>query len=150
MITRRNRRENLLSLLVYNPYSTLPDSKSLSRPALVNTRFRFDVRAPRNFGLVAQSNLREISTLFTRAWKARPARFLFFFFPSNRQSDGGIACVFFYRMKLYPSRGKVFRLTGIRGSGIFVTNYAPLFDLRRVESNGKEAGHLFRYLFSNI
>lgn len=79
VITRRNRRENLLSLLVYNPYSTLPDSKSLSRPALVNTRFRFDVRAPRNFGLVAQSNLREISTLFTRAWKARPARFLFFF-----------------------------------------------------------------------
>lgn len=149
MITRRNRRENLLSLLVYNPYSTLPDSKSLSRPALVNTRFRFDVRAPRNFGLVAQSNLREISTLFTRAWKARPARFLFFF-PSNRQSDGGIACVFLYRMKLYPSRGKVFRLTGIRGSGIFVTNYAPLFDLRRVESNGKETGHLFRYLFSNI
>lgn len=44
----------------------------------------------------------------------------------------------------------MFRLTNIRGLGIFVTNYAPLFDLRRVESNEKEAGHLSRYFFLNI
>ena len=41
----------------------------------------------------------------------------------------------------------MFRLTDIRGPWIFVTNYAPLFDLRRVESNGKETGHLSRYFF---
>lgn len=44
----------------------------------------------------------------------------------------------------------MFRLTDIRGPWIFVTNYAPLFDLRRVESNEKEAGHLSRYFFLNI